>query len=141
SVTPSNSGEHDVGEGHLWLSGDAEVHIDCWPGRDASLSGPMFLRVVPDETDEACNLTIVPQQGEFDAGQSRCDGFVELLSPDGGWIMLGVVETMIDRVGGELAETTADAQARNVNAIPPVVAGVAELQACLESVSISRDGL
>ena len=58
-----------------------------------------------------------------------------------GWIMLAVVETMIDRVGGELAETTADAQARNVNAIPPVVTGVAELQACLESVAISRDGL
>lgn len=141
SVTPSNSGEHDVDEGHLWISGDAEVHIDCWPDPDVSFSGPMFLRVELEETDEACNLTIVPEMGEFDAGQSCCDVFVDLLIPIVGWIMLAVVETMIDRVGGELAETTADAQARNVNAIPPVVTGVAELQACLESVAISRDGL
>jgi hypothetical protein len=141
AVTPSDPGEHGVGEGHLWISGDAEVHIDCWPDPDVSFSGPMFLRVVLEETDDACNLTIVPEMGEFDAGQSCCDVFVDLLIPIVGWIMLAVVETMIDRVGGELAETTADAQARNVNAIPPVVTGVAELQACLESVAISRDGL
>jgi hypothetical protein len=55
--------------------------------------------------------------------------------------MLGIIESMIDRVGGELADTTADAQARNVNAIPPVVSGVAELQACLESVQTSSQGL
>lgn len=141
SVAPSDPGEHGVGEGHLWISGDAEVHIDCWPDPDVSFSGSMFLRVVLEETDESCDLAIVPELGEFDAGQSCCDVFVDLLIPIVGWIMLAVIETMIDRVGGELAETTAGAQARNVNAIPPVVAGVAELQACLESVSISRDGL
>lgn len=141
AVTPSNPGEHGVDEGHLWISGEAEVHIDCWPDPDVSFSGPMFLRVVLEETEEACHLTIVPEVGDFDAGQSCCDVFIDLLIPIVGWIMLAVVETMIDRVGGELAAAAADAQARNVNAIPPIVTGVAELQACLEAVSISRGGL
>jgi hypothetical protein len=141
SVTPSDAGAHDVGEGHLWISGEAEVHIDCWPDPDVSFDGPMFLRVELEEDEESCNFTIVPEMGEFDAGQSCCDVFVDLLIPVVGWIMLGIIESMIDRVGGELADTTADAQARNVNAIPPVVSGVAELQACLESVQTSSQGL
>jgi hypothetical protein len=106
-----------------------------------SFDGPMFLRVELEEDEESCNFTIVPEMGEFDAGQSCCDVFVDLLIPVVGWIMLGIIESMIDRVGGELADTTADAQARNVNAIPPVVSGVAELQACLESVQTSSQGL
>jgi hypothetical protein len=141
SVTPSDPGAHGVSEGHLWISGEAEVHIDCWPDPDVSFSGPMYLRVHLEETDESCNMTIGPEMGDFDAGQSCCDVFVDLIIPVVGWIMLGVIESMIDRVGGELAATTADAQARNVNAIPPVVAGVAELQACLESVLTSSQGL
>ena len=141
SVTPSDPGAHDVGEGHLWISGEAEVHIDCWPDPDVSFDGPMFLRVDLTETEETCDLTIRPEMGEFDAGQSCCDVFVDLIIPVVGWIMLGVVEHMIDKVGGELAETTAEGQARSVSAIPPVVTGVAELQACLESMETSSQGL
>lgn len=141
SVTPSDAGEHGQSEGHLWASGYAEVHIDCWPDPDVTFDGPIFLRAVLTETDESCSMEVKPEMGEFDAGQSCCDVFVDILIPVVGIVMLIVIESMIDKVGGELAADFAGQQARNIEAIPPFVAGVAELQACLESVTTSSQGL
>ncbi|MGZ8254811.1 MAG: hypothetical protein ACXWVT_08165 [Burkholderiaceae bacterium] len=141
SVTPSDPGSHDQGEGHLWSEGFAEVHIDCWPDPDVTFSGPIFLRVVLTETDEECTMRVEPEMGEFDAGQSCCDVFIDILIPVVGIVMLIVVESMIDKVGGELAADFAGQQARNIEAIPPFVAGVAELQACLEDLRVGSQGL
>ena len=141
TVTPSDPGAHGEAEGHLWTSGEAEVHIDCWPDPDVTFDGPIFLRLLVTETPDRCDFTVQPVMGEFDAGQSRCDVFVDLIIPVVGWIMLGVVETMIDKVGGELAAKFAEGEAQQVQPIPPVVVGVAELQACLESISVSSQGL
>lgn len=141
SVTPSDAGTHDQSEGHLWASGFAEVHIDCWPDPDVTFDGPIFLRAVLTETDEECSMRVEPEMGEFDAGQSCCDVFIDILIPVVGIVMLIVIESMIDKVGGELAADFAGQQARNIEAIPPFVAGVAELQACLESLTVSSQGL
>ncbi|EEW25932.1 hypothetical protein [Rhodobacter ferrooxidans] len=141
SVTPSNPGDHDTAEGHLWVSGEAEVHIDCWPDPDVSFDGPIFLRLDVVETDTECSATFRAEMGEFDAGQSCCDVFVDLIIPIVGWIMLAVVESMIDRVGGELAEEIAGQQERKMSPIPSFVMGVAEVQACLLSCQTSAQGL
>ncbi len=141
SVTPSDPGAHGKAEGHLWAEGTAEVHIDCWPDPDVSFSGPIYLRVVTTETDEECSMEVQPEMGEFDAGQSCCDVFIDILIPVVGIIMLIVIESMIDKVGGELAADFAGQQARNIEALPPFVAGVAELQACLEDLRVSSQGL
>jgi hypothetical protein len=79
--------------------------------------------------------------GDFDAGQSCCDVFIDLIIPVIGIIMLIVIENMIDEVGGELAEDFAEEQAREISPIPTFVAGVAELQACLEDLEVSSRGL
>lgn len=141
SVTPSDAGEHDTAEGHLWVEGDAEVHIDCWPDPDVTFDGSIFLRLDLVETETSCTGTFRAEMGEFDAGQSCCDVFIDLIIPVVGWIMLFVVEEMIDDVGGELAEEFAEEQTRALQPIPPVVAGVAELQACLEGCETSAQGL
>lgn len=141
TVTPSDPGTHGEAEGHLWTSGEAEVHIDCWPDPDISFDGPIFLRLLVTETPETCDFIVQPVMGEFDAGQSCCDVFVDLIIPVVGWIMLGVIESMIDEVGGELAAEFAEGEAQQVQPIPPVVFGVAELQACLEAISVSSQGL
>lgn len=140
SVIPSNAGDHGVGEGHLWLSGTAEVHIDCWPDPDVSFDGPIFLRVQVTETDETCSFEVKPEVGDFDFDQSCCDVFVDLIIPIVGWVMLAVIESTIDQVGGELAEEIAGGQGRAIQPIPPVVQGVAEVQACLEGLVVSGDG-
>ena len=87
------------------------------------------------------SMEVKPEMGEFDAGQSCCDVFIDILIPVVGIIMLIVIESMIDKVGGELAADFAGKQARNIEAIPPFVAGVAELQACLENLLVSSQGL
>jgi len=48
---------------------------------------------------------------------------------------------MIDKVGGELADQFAGQQAREISPIPTFVTGVAELQACLEGLNVSSQGL
>ena len=141
SVTPANAGDHGIAEGHLWVEGEAEVHIDCWFDPDVTFSGAILLRLDVEETPEECKGTFRAEMQGFDAGQSCCDVFVDLIIPIVGWIVLGVVENLIDEVGGELARDIADQQAAGLQPIPPVVAGVAELQACLESVRVSTDGL
>lgn len=141
SVTPSDPGTHGEAEGHLWVSGKAEVHIDCWPDPDVSFDGPIFLRMDVTETETECSAVFKAEMGDFDAGQSCCDVFVDLIIPIVGWIMLGVIESMIDKVGGELAEDIAGAQEREMQPIPNFVLGVAELQACLTSCRTSSQGL
>lgn len=141
TVTPSDAGEHGQTEGHLWSEGTAEVHIDCWPDPDVSFSGAIFLRVVLTETDTECSMEVKPEMGDFDASQSCCDVFIDILIPVAGIVMLIVIESMIDKVGGELAADFAGKQARNIEALPPFVAGVAELQACLEDLRVSSQGL
>jgi hypothetical protein len=140
SVSLADPGEHDVAEGHLWVSGTAEVHIDCWPDPDVSFEGPIFLNVVVTETEEECSMEVQPEAGDFDFDQSCCDVFLDLIIPIVGWIMLGIIESTIDEVGGELATDIAGEQADEINAIPPTVAGVAEVQACLEDLLVTRDG-
>ena len=140
SVTPSDPGDHDQAEGHLWAEGTAEVHIDCWPDPDISFSGPIFLRVTVVETDEECTMTVNPEMGDFDASQSCCDVFIDIIIPVIGWIMLAIIEDMIDKVGGELAEKFAGEQAREIQALPPFVLSVAELQTCLEALNVSSQG-
>ena len=141
SVTPSDPGAHGKAEGHLWVTGEAEVHIDCWPDPDVSFDGPIYLRLQTVETETECTATFAAEMGEFDAGQSCCDVLVDLIIPIVGWIMLGVIESMIDRVGGELAGEIAGAQERQLQPIPTFVLGVAELQACLEECRTSAQGL
>ena len=141
TVTPSNAGDHGQSEGHLWAAGTATVHIPCWPDPDVTFDGPIFLRMDVTETDTTCEATIRPEMGHFDAGESCCDVFVDLIIPIIGWIMLAVVEDTIDKVGGELASDYATKQATAIQAIPPVVVGVAELQSCLEGLNVSTDGL
>jgi hypothetical protein len=141
SVDPSDPGEHDQTRGHLWTTGEAEVHIDCWPDPDVSFAGPIFLNPLVTETGEECSMKIQAQAGDFDFDESCCDVFLDLIIPIVGWIMLAVVESTIDDVGGELADEIADEQGKKINAIPPVVNGIAEVQACLLDVLVQRQGV
>ncbi len=141
TVTPSDPGSHDEAEGHLWFKGEAEVEIDCWPDPDVSFDGSIFLRLDVTETETECSAEFVVEVGEFDAGQSCCDVFIDIIIPIVGWIMLGVIESMIDDIGGELAAEIAGEQARRMEPIPGAVIGVAEIQSCLLSVETSSQGL
>jgi hypothetical protein len=141
TVTPSDPGAHGQAQGHLWAEGTATVHIPCWPDPDVSFSGPIFLTIQVTETDTTCSALIVPVMGKFDTGESCCDVFVDLIIPIVGWIMLAVVESTINAVGGALAASYASNEATEIQAIPPVVAGVAQLESCLESINVSSQGL
>lgn len=140
-ATLSDPGEHDVARGHLWISGEAEVHIDCWPDPDVSFEGPIFLNAQVTETDTECSMHIEAEAGDFDFDESCCDVFLDVIIPIVGWIMLAVVESTIDSVGGELAVNIASQQGQQINAIPPVVNGVAEVQACLEDILVQSQGV
>lgn len=140
SVTPSDAGTHDESVGHLWVTGYAEVEIDCWPDPDASFEGPIYVDATRVNTAEGCTLEIEPRAGEFDIDQSCCDVFLDLLVPIVGWVMLAVVESTIDEVGGELIAEIADAQGDIVAPVPPVVNGIAEVTGCLTGLTITSRG-
>jgi hypothetical protein len=141
TVTPSDPTDHGQNEGHLWAEGEAEVHIDCWPDPDVSFAGPIFLRVSVTEDPQTCTMTVNPVAGDFDVDESCCSVFLDLLIPVVGLIMLVVIENTINEVGGELATDLAAKQAQQIQAVPPVVVGVAELQSCLEGLNVSSQGL
>jgi hypothetical protein len=141
TVTPSDAGTHGQSAGHLWTEGTAVVHIDCWPDPHVSFQGAVHLNVQVTETATECTMQVKPTVSDFDASESCCDVFIDILIPVVGIVMLIVVETMIDKVGGELASDFAGQQARDIQAIPPFVVGVAELQACLEDLITSSQGL
>ncbi len=141
NVAPADPGTHDQSIGHLWVTGEAEVHIDCWPDPDVSFSGPVFLRATPGTDAEGhCTLAIRGEAGDFEIGQSCCDVLIDLLIPIVGIVMLIVIEVMIDQVGGELAEQIAGEQGRRIEPVPPVVNGIAEVSSCLTDVFVSSQG-
>lgn len=141
NVELADPGEHDEAEGHLWVTGEAEVHIDCWPDPDVSFSGPVYVRGTPGTDAEGnCTFDISAEAGEFDIGQSCCDVLIDLLIPIVGIVMLIIIESTIDRVGGDLAEQVAGEQGRKLEPIPPVVADIAEITACLTGLRVSRQG-
>jgi hypothetical protein len=140
-TAPENDGGHGKSPGHLWVTGEAEVHIDCWPDPDVSFSGPVFIDGTPHPDDpEGCWLELQPRAGEFDVGESCCDVLIDILIPVVGWIMLAVVESLIDEVGGQIAEETADAETQMLQPLPKVVIGIAEVECCLENIVISDRG-
>ncbi len=136
----ADPGEHGQGTGHVWLTGEAEVHIDCWPDPTVSFEGPVFIDTTLERTDDSCQLTAKGRAGEFDIDQSCCDVLLDLLIPIVGWIMLAVTESMIDSVGGALIDDIAAGQSKILAPIPPVVNGVAQVSACLTGLNIRRDG-
>ena len=141
TVTPSDPGDHGQAQGHLWTQGTATVHIPCWPDPEVSFSGPIFLTMQVTETSTSCSALIVPVMGDFDTDESCCSVFVDLIIPIVGWIMLAVVESTINAVGGALAADYASKEATEIQAIPPVVVGVAQLESCLEGLNVSSQGI
>lgn len=141
TVALADPGDHDESEGHFWVTGSAVVHIDCWPDPTVGFEGPVFLVATRTDEDGECKLKVEGQAGEFDVDQSCCDVLIDLLIPVIGIIMLIVIEVMIDEVGGELAGEIAAGQGRQIQAIPPVVNGIAEIRACLNDVNITLQGL
>ncbi len=141
NVSLSGPSSHGESEGHLWVTGDAEVHIDCWPDPDVSFEGPIFIDSVRTEEDGECGLELQARAGDFDFDQSCCDVFLDLIIPIVGWIMLAVIQSTIDEVGGELAEEIAGSQERLIDPIPKLVNDIAEVTACLEDFLVRSDGM
>ncbi len=133
-------GEHDQSDGHIWMTGEVEVHIDCWPDPDVSFEGPIFIDTTVTRADDVCTLTAQGRAGEFDVGQSCCDVFMDIMIPIVGWIVLAVVESTIDSVGGSLITDLAASQSRVLAPIPPTVNGVAQVSACLTGLMLYRAG-
>lgn len=139
-VSLADSGEHDQDRGHLWVTGEAEVHIDCWPDPDVSFEGPIFINATPTNEDGQCGLTVQAVAGDFDIDESCCDVFLDLIIPIVGWIMLAIVESTIDSVGGRLIDEITSSQNKKLAPVPPVVNGIAEVTACLIDIIVTSQG-
>lgn len=137
----ADPGEDGQGQGHIWTTGNAKVHIKCWPDPDVSFSGPVFIDTnTAPNADGSCNLTLQPRAGHFNIGESCCDVFIDLMIPIVGWIMLAIVESTIHSVGGQVINEVAGSETQNFAPIPPVVNGIAQVSACLTGLNISRQG-
>ena len=69
NIALSDPGEHGQTKGHLWASGDFDVHIDCWPDPNISFSGPIFL--TPQMTPDG-NVVFTAQAGNFTSSDACC---------------------------------------------------------------------
>jgi hypothetical protein len=137
----ADPGDHGQAAGHIWTTGDADVHIKCWPDPSVSFEGPIFIDVTnPPNPDGSCGLVLQPRAGDFDIDESCCSVFIDILIPIVGWIMLGIVESTINSVGGQLIGQVAGSETQSIAPIPPVVNGIAQVDACLTTLNISRQG-
>lgn len=67
--TLSDPGEHGQTDGHVWITGSAEVSVDCWPDPTIHFSGPVFL---DPHTDPDGKLFLTARAGNFDADKPCC---------------------------------------------------------------------
>ena len=139
-AAPEDSGQHGDSPGHLWVTGDATVHIPCWPDPDVSFEGPVYIDATRVDTADGCTLDLQPRAGKFNVSESCCDVLLDLLIPVVGWIMLVVIEGTINSVGGELATDVANQEAKSITPFPPVVLGIAQVSGCLTGLNITGQG-
>lgn len=137
---PEDDGDHGQSPGHLWITGDATVHIPCWPDPDVTFEGPVFVPAHRQDTPQGCELVVEPHAGHFDVDESCCAVLLDILIPVVGWIMLAVVESTINSIGGEIAADTAGGEKQVIEPFPPVVNGIAEVTGCLTGLTISSAG-
>lgn len=69
SATLSDPGDHGVAAGHIWISGEATVHIDCWPDAHINFSGPI---TITPETQADGSVRFHPHAGQFTADDPCC---------------------------------------------------------------------
>jgi hypothetical protein len=65
----SDPGEDSQARGHIWIDGNTEVHVDCWPDPDVHFWGPIFLKV---EKKQDGTLVFTADAGGFDADNPCC---------------------------------------------------------------------
>lgn len=140
NITPHSAGAHGESEGHMWVTGEAEVEIDCWPDPDVEFEGPLFIDATQVIEDGECELEMEARVGDFDFDQSCCDVFIDVIIPIVGWIMYFIIESTVDSVGGAVAGEIADNQEDIIEPVPPVVVGVALITACLTDFLIESGG-
>lgn len=65
----SDPGEHGQTTGHIWIGGQATVHIDCWPDAHINFSGPLTLtpEMLPDG-----GIKFHAHAGGFTADDPKC---------------------------------------------------------------------
>ena len=78
----------------------------------------MFIDATPHRCPAGCRLELQPRAGDFDVDESCCDVLLDILIPVVGWIMLAVVESLIDQVGGPDCPPTADTETQLVSPLP-----------------------
>jgi len=65
----SNPGDHGVADGHIWIDGSTEVHVDCWADPDVAFSGAIFLQAKKQGSSE---IIFEAQAGAFTADDPCC---------------------------------------------------------------------
>ena len=69
TATLSDPGAHGQAKGHLWIEGDFDVHVDCWPDPNITFSGPIFLTPA---TNPDGKVVFTAQAGNFDSSDACC---------------------------------------------------------------------
>lgn len=69
NATLSDPGEHGQTQGHLWITGDFDVHVSCWPDPNITFSGPVFLT---PQTNPDGTVVFTAQAGNFDSSDACC---------------------------------------------------------------------
>jgi len=137
----SDAGAHGASRGHIWVTGNAEVSIPCWFNSDVDFSGKVYLNATPGtDADGNCTLAIQPDPEDFDFDQSCCDVFLDAIILVVGWIAGAIISSVVNQVGGEIAQQVAGASGQNIDPIPRVVNGIAEVQACLTDIGVNSQG-
>ncbi len=65
----SNPGDHGEARGHIWVTGDVDVHVDCWSDPNVAFEGPVFL--IPNMSTNG-DLIFEADAGGFSADDPCC---------------------------------------------------------------------
>ncbi len=69
NATLSDPGTHSQTKGHIWIDGDFDVHVDCWPDPNITFSGPIFL--TPEMNSDG-TVVFTAEAGNFDSSDACC---------------------------------------------------------------------
>jgi len=137
-VTLTGRPDFTLEDGYMHMTGSAEVAIDCWWDPDFDFEAKVNFHF---ETDADGNKTVVPDTYDEDVDLSCLDWFIGLIIIIVGWVMLAVINSIVDELGGKIVADEFDRITESSTYLAGEIHGVGNVTTELDRIDVKPGGI
>jgi hypothetical protein len=137
-VTLTSKPNFTLKDGHIKMTGSAEVEVDCWFDPDVSFEAKVNFSF---QYNADGDKIIVPNVYDEDVDLDCLDWFLGFIIPIYGWIALIVVVVVVNSVGGDVVGAEGDKIVQGTEYIAGEIHGVGGVTTELDQIDVDPEGI